>query len=77
MSSTEDFIEKETRAVAKLREDVFEFQGFEREFLHFQEQMLRDYEKSSSLKHPVNKGDAREDYLKQFLSNNGLIAKKL
>ena len=61
---------------AELRKGVFEFQGFEREFLLFQQQLLNEYKKSSGLKHPVNRGDAREDYLRNFLCAYGLIPEK-
>lgn len=67
------FIEKMQCDAIKLRNSVFEFQGFERELIYVQEQLLSEYEKSLGLKHPVNRGDAREDYLKMFLKEQGLI----
>lgn len=70
------FIKERSKKAAELRKENLEFQGFEREFFAFQEQLLAEYEKSSGLKHPVNRGDAREDHLKVFLMNNGLIADK-
>ncbi|ASG66075.1 hypothetical protein CEW91_07900 [Idiomarina piscisalsi] len=74
--SDNEFIVKMLEDAAELRKGVFEFQGFEREFLLYQEQLLREYEKSSGLKHPGNRGDAREDYLRNFFSAYGLIPQK-
>jgi len=71
-----DFIIRTLKEASELRQGVFEFQGFEREFLFFQEQLIKEYDKSCGLRHPVNRGGAREDYLKAFLSEQGLIPKK-
>lgn len=72
----DNLIQKMREDAAQLRQGIFEFQGFEREFLLYQKQLLHEYEKSSGLKHPVNRGDAREDYLRSFLSAYGLIPEK-
>lgn len=66
MSKEPSFSEKIQRNAIELRNGVFEFQGFERELMFAQKQLLSDYERSLGLKHPVNRGDAREDYLKIF-----------
>lgn len=76
MAKKNNFIKEMLKDAAELRKGVFEFQGFEREFLLFQQQLLNDYEKSSGLKHPVNRGDAREDYLRNFFRAYGLIPQK-
>lgn len=73
MSKEPSFSEKTQRNAIELRNGVFEFQGFERELMFAQKQLLSDYERSLGLKHPVNRGDAREDYLKLFLKEQGLI----
>ncbi|WP_162627242.1 DUF6602 domain-containing protein [Aeromonas media] len=73
MSKEPSFSEKMQRNAIELRNGVFEFQGFERELMFAQKQLLSDYERSLGLKHPVNRGDAREDYLKLFLKEQGLI----
>ena len=75
MSDT-SFIIDIRKTASKLRNDIFEFQGFEREFMHFQNQLLSEYERSSAIKHPGNLGDSREDYLKQFLRDQNLIPEK-
>ncbi|EHR7861269.1 TPA: hypothetical protein NJ344_004541 [Vibrio parahaemolyticus] len=66
-------IEKMQSDAIELRNGVFEFQGFERELIYAQKQLLSEYDRSLGLKHPVNRGDAREDYLKEFLKEQGLI----
>ncbi|SGZ09776.1 Putative uncharacterized protein [Moritella viscosa] len=73
LSKELSFIEKMHCDAIELRNGVFEFQGFERELIYVQKQLLAEYDRSLGLKHPVNRGDAREDYLKEFLKEQGLI----
>lgn len=71
-----DSLAQMSRDAAELREDVLEFQGLEREFFSLQDLLLQQYKKSDGLKHPVNRGDAREDHLRDFFINEGFIPKK-
>ena len=70
---TKNFLESETRRAIDVRSKDREFHGLEREFRYHQEQMIADYDRSKDIKHPRDVGDAREDILRNFLTENGLI----
>lgn len=55
------------------RTNETEFHGLEEEFRNLQRALLDSYERSKSIKHPRDKGDQREEILRHFLTNNGLL----
>ena len=59
-----------------LRSKDREFHGLEREFRYYQEQMIAEYERSKDIKHPRDVGDAREQILRNFLTENGLVPRR-
>ncbi|MFM0184164.1 hypothetical protein PQR25_00090 [Paraburkholderia nemoris] len=77
------FAERETRAremfkrrsdsAIALRSRDREFHGLEREFRYHQEDMLRDFDRSKDMRHPRDVGLAREQILRRFLVDTGLI----
>lgn len=60
------------RAIA-LRSKEREFHGLDREFLHYQEDMLRMYDRAKDSKHPRDIGLAREQIVRKFLVDEGLL----
>lgn len=64
--------DKTDRAIA-LRSKEREFHGLEREFLYHQEDMLRQYERSKDVKHPRDVGLAREQIVRRFLIDTGIV----
>jgi len=78
-----DFAKKEARAkewisnqasrANKLRSKEKEFHGLEREFMYFQNKMLKDYEISQDIKHPRDVGTVREELLRAFFIDNKLL----
>lgn len=60
------------RAIA-LRSKEREFHGLDREFLFYQEDMLRLYDRAKDPKHPRDIGLAREQIVRRFLVDTGLL----
>ncbi len=60
------------RAIA-LRSKEREFHGLNREFLFYQEDMLRLYDRAKDSKHPRDIGLAREQIVRRFLVDTGLL----
>lgn len=60
------------RAIA-LRSKEREFHGLDREFLYYQEDMLRLYDRAKDSKHPRDIGLAREQIVRRFLVDTGLL----
>jgi hypothetical protein len=60
------------RAIA-LRSKEREFHGLDREFLYYQEDMLRQYDRAKDSKHPRDIGLAREQIVRHFLVDTGLL----
>lgn len=60
------------RAIA-LRSKDREFHGLEREFTHHQDDLLRLFDRAKDAKHPRDVGAAREELLRDFLVDNGLL----
>lgn len=56
-----------------LRSKEREFHGLDREFLYYQEDMLRLYERAKDSKHPRDIGLAREQIVRRFLVDTGLL----
>ncbi len=75
-ANAQKFLSDRTERAIALRSKDREFHGLEREFRYFQEQMLVDYKKSKDIKHPRDVGDAREEILRKFLRDSGLIPKR-
>jgi hypothetical protein len=73
---TKRFLLDEAQRAIDLRSKDREFHGLEREFLHHQAQMLIDYNKSKDIQHPRDLGDTREQILRKFLLNNGLLPRR-
>ena len=68
-------ISEAKRAIA-LRSKDREFHGLEREFHYYQEQMIAEYDRSKDIKHPRDVGDAREEILRKFLAETGLVPRR-
>src|SRR5690348_1036767 len=66
-------LSKGVREAIKLRSDVAEFHGLERELVLSHDKMLARYEETKDIKHPRDLGDARENILRSFLIDSGLI----
>jgi hypothetical protein len=64
--------DKIDRAIA-LRSKERNFHGLEREFLYYQEDMLRLYSRAKDSKHPRDIGLAREQIVRNFLVDTGLL----
>ena len=64
---TESITDSAKRA-NKLRSKDREFHGLEREFMYHQEDMKRDYERSKDVQHPRDKGMAREQIVRRYLT---------
>lgn len=60
----------------EFREQSMEFQGLEREFALIQGEVFNKYKRSSSIKHPGDKGAVREEILQEFLSGTGYLPLK-
>lgn len=78
-----DFAEREERTKEMLKDQIGraialrskerEFHGLDREFLYYQEDMLRQYERAKDPKHPRDIGLAREQIVRKFLVDTGLL----
>jgi hypothetical protein len=64
-------LHSQAKRAIDLRSTDREFHGLEREFRHYQSQMLADFERSKDMKHPRDVGDAREEILRRFIINSG------
>jgi len=83
MTEDDDFEERERRTKAfltdkieraiKLRSKDREFHGLNREFLYLKTKMIADYERSKDIKHIRDVGNAREQILRNFLTNSGYV----
>ncbi|MBD1840240.1 hypothetical protein H6F78_22385 [Coleofasciculus sp. FACHB-64] len=60
----------------EFREQSIEFQGLEREFALNQDKLFNEYKRSSSIRHPGDKGAVREEILREFLSEKGYLPLK-
>lgn len=67
--------EQSERAIA-LRSKEREFHGLEREFMNYQEDLLRNYERAKDSKHPRDVGTTREQIIRDFLIDTGLLPKR-
>ncbi|CAN7379881.1 MULTISPECIES: DUF6602 domain-containing protein [Rhizobium] len=78
--SEQDDLQQRYRWLREITDDVIaerskiaEFHGLEQELRELQRDVLTAYERSVQLKHPRDKGDFREEILKQFLVKHGLL----
>lgn len=70
---TRKMVKDQTDRAIALRSKEREFHGLEREFLYYQEDMLRLYERAKDSKHPRDVGLAREQIVRKFLVDTGLL----
>ena len=73
---TREMIENQTDRAITLRSREREFHGLEREFLNYQKNMLREYEESQDIKHPPTVGSVREEIVRKFLIETGVVPKR-
>ena len=59
-------------AIAARTKEV-EFHGLEEELRNLQRAILDSYNRTTPIKHPRDKGDHREEILRHFLTNHGLL----
>ena len=59
------------------RTKEMEFHGLEEELRSLQRALLDSYERSKAIKHPRDKGDQREEILRHFFTNHGLLPKSI
>ncbi len=52
------------------------FSGINYQFILIEEQMIKDFERSASIKHPGDKGNSRENFIRNFLTTSGYLPKK-
>jgi hypothetical protein len=64
------------RKYFELREKQNGFSGISFQLSKIEESMLTDFERSTSIKHPGDKGNSRENFLRKFLSEYGYLPKK-
>ncbi len=72
-ASTREMFKRMSDSAIALRSRDREFHGLEREFRYHQEDMLRDFNRSKDIRHPRDVGLAREQILRKFLVDTGLI----
>jgi len=70
---TREMFKRKSDSAIALRSRDREFHGLEREFRYHQEDMLRDFDRSKDMRHPRDVGLAREQILRRFLVDTGLI----
>ncbi|WP_333986615.1 DUF6602 domain-containing protein [Burkholderia cepacia] len=70
---TRELLKRKFDTAIELRSRDREFHGLEREFRYHQEDMLRDFDRSKDMRHPRDVGMAREQILRRFLVDTGLI----
>lgn len=70
---TREWFKRMSDSAIALRSRDREFHGLEREFRYHQEDMLRDFNRSKDMRHPRDVGLAREQILRRFLVDTGLI----
>jgi len=70
---TRELLKRKFDTAIELRSRDREFHGLEREFRYHQEDMLRDFDRSKDMRHPRDVGMAREQILRRFLVDKGLI----
>ena len=68
-----DWLRKTTDEAIAARTKRTEFHGLEEELRDLQKSLLDSYERSKSIKHPRDKGDHREEILRHFLTEQGLL----
>ena len=68
-----DWLRKITDEAIAARTKGMEFHGLEEELRNLQRSLLESYERSKSIKHPRDKGDHREEILRHFLREHGLL----
>ena len=74
--SSEGFIRDAVQKSITLRSKSAEFYGLQRELAQAQVRISTDYMNSKDIKHPRDVGAARENILKTFLQQSGLLPKK-
>lgn len=67
-----DIVERATRVRSKDRE----FHGLDRELGYFQEAMLAEFRRSRDVRHPRDVGAIRENILRTFLNESGLLPRR-
>jgi hypothetical protein len=70
---TREWFKRMSDSAIALRSREREFHGLEREFRYHQEDMLRDFNRSKDIRHPRDVGLAREQILRKFLVDTGLL----
>jgi hypothetical protein len=75
-ASTKQWLTEQTQQAIRLRSKDREFHGLEREFINYQEDLIRAFENSKDVKHPRDVGDVREALLRNFLTDTGLLPKR-
>lgn len=70
------FIKNTINASMQLRSKNTEFYGLQRELVQAQRRIIEEYKNSKDIKHPRDVGSARENILKNFLTESGLLPRK-
>ena len=68
-----DWVRQTTDDAIAARTKRMEFHGLEDELRNLQRSLLERYERSKSIPHPRDKGDQREEILRDFLTEHGLV----
>lgn len=71
-----NWIREQTEIAIAKRAEETEFQGLNAELISIQSILLKLYDDTKPIKHPRDKGDSREEILRNFLCNYNLIPKK-
>ncbi|RKF50129.1 DUF6602 domain-containing protein [Paraburkholderia fungorum] len=70
---TREVLTAKVRRAADLRSKDRAFHGLEREFSYFQDDLLKAFDRTKNPKHPRDVGTAREQVLRRYLVDTGLI----
>jgi len=70
---TRTMIQGQIERANALRSKEREFHGLEREFIYYQKDMLSRYQRAKDSKHPRDVGTAREQIVRHFLVDTGLL----
>lgn len=71
-----EWLEDQTKRAISLRSKDREFHGLEKEFIFQQENMISSYRRAKDAKHPRDIGTAREQILRKFLVETGLLPRR-
>ena len=76
LEKSRKYVRSMSRLAIAQRDKDREFHGLEREFQYHQAQMAVDFDQSKDIKHPRDRGAARETILRRFLKESGYIPKR-